>query len=94
MTRIAGKKFRDAGTTYGGRIAMAKTQDFESFDRISFIFEPGNKGGVLFLDKINDKFARLDRPLGSNDRVSLSMLITLMLIPMNREKACHPSSHY
>jgi beta-1,4-mannooligosaccharide/beta-1,4-mannosyl-N-acetylglucosamine phosphorylase len=49
---------------YGARIAMAKTQDFVSFERIALVSEPGNKDGVLFPEKINGLYARLDRPIG------------------------------
>ena len=51
-----------SGTGY--RIALAKTTDFLSFERVAFISEPGNKDGVLFPEKINDLYVRLDRPFG------------------------------
>jgi predicted GH43/DUF377 family glycosyl hydrolase len=44
-------------------LALAKTTDFESFERIALISEPENKDGVLFPEKINGKYARLDRPI-------------------------------
>ncbi|MBW2090827.1 MAG: glycoside hydrolase family 130 protein [Deltaproteobacteria bacterium] len=50
---------------YGARIAIAKTDDFEEFERIALISEPGNKDGVLFPEKINGMYARLDRPIGN-----------------------------
>jgi predicted GH43/DUF377 family glycosyl hydrolase len=48
----------------GYRIALAKTENFHSFKRIALISEPGNKDGVLFPEKINGRYARLDRPIG------------------------------
>jgi len=60
-----------AASDYGGRIVIAKTNDFKNYERIAFISEPGNKDCVLFPEKINGKFARLDRPLGSNDLGSI-----------------------
>jgi len=51
-----------SGTGY--RIALARTQDFLSFERIAAISEPGNKDGVLFPEKIGGLYARLDRPFG------------------------------
>jgi predicted GH43/DUF377 family glycosyl hydrolase len=48
----------------GPRIAVARTKDFRSFDRIGIISEPGNKDCVLFPRKINGRYARLDRPFG------------------------------
>ena len=50
---------------YGHRIALARTQDFETFERIAMVSGPGNKDGVLFPEKINGYYARLDRPIGN-----------------------------
>ena len=49
---------------HGPRIALAKTDDFCTFERIALISEPGNKDGVLFPEKINNRYVRLDRPIG------------------------------
>jgi len=53
-----------ASSGYGPRIALAKTNDFHAFERIALISEPGNKDGVLFPEKINGQYVRLDRPIG------------------------------
>ena len=50
---------------YGPRIAVARTEDFHHFERIAVISQPGNKDGVLFPEKINDEYVRLDRPIGN-----------------------------
>ena len=50
---------------YGHRIALAKTDDFHHYERIALISGPGNKDGVLFPEKINGLYARLDRPYGN-----------------------------
>lgn len=55
-----------AYSSNGARIALARTDDFESFERIALISEPGNKDGVLFPEKINGEYVRLDRPIGGN----------------------------
>lgn len=52
-----------AVSKYGSLLALAKTVDFENFERIALISEPENKDGVLFPAKINGKYARLDRPV-------------------------------
>lgn len=52
-----------AVSPYGPLLALAKTQDFVTFERIALISEPENKDGVLFPEKINGKYARLDRPV-------------------------------
>jgi predicted GH43/DUF377 family glycosyl hydrolase len=48
----------------GPRIELAKTGDFKKYERVALISEPGNKDGVLFPEKINGRYARLDRPIG------------------------------
>jgi predicted GH43/DUF377 family glycosyl hydrolase len=48
----------------GPRIAIAKTADFKTFERVAIISEPGNKDCVLFPRKIKGRYARLDRPFG------------------------------
>jgi predicted GH43/DUF377 family glycosyl hydrolase len=47
---------------HGTRLALAKTADFRTYERIALISEPSNKNGVLFPTKINGRYARLDRP--------------------------------
>jgi predicted GH43/DUF377 family glycosyl hydrolase len=54
-----------AAGPYGHRIALAETEDFTTYRRIALISEPGNKDGVLFPEKINGLYARLDRPIGN-----------------------------
>jgi len=51
---------------YGHRIALARTEDFRTFERIAIVSGPSNKDGVLFSEKINGMYARLDRPIGNN----------------------------
>ena len=50
---------------YGFRIALAKTDDLMHYERVAMISGPGNKDGVLFPEKINSLYARLDRPFGN-----------------------------
>jgi predicted GH43/DUF377 family glycosyl hydrolase len=49
---------------HGHEIALAKTDDFHHYERMAIVSEPGNKDGVLFPEKINGLYARLDRPIG------------------------------
>jgi predicted GH43/DUF377 family glycosyl hydrolase len=53
-----------AVSDFGPRIALARTNDFHTFERIALISEPGNKDGVLFPEKIDGQYVRLDRPIG------------------------------
>ena len=52
-----------AVSRYGPLLALAKTMDFKVFERVALISEPENKDGALFPEKINGKYARLDRPV-------------------------------
>ncbi|MBC8401149.1 MAG: glycoside hydrolase family 130 protein [Candidatus Marinimicrobia bacterium] len=51
-----------AYSRYGVRIGLAKTVDFERVDRMSMITEPDYRNSVLFPEKINGRYVRLDRP--------------------------------
>ncbi len=55
-----------AVSNWGPRIELAETTDFVHYQRIALISEPGNKDGVLFPEKINSRYVRLDRPIGNN----------------------------
>ncbi len=53
-----------AASGHGPRMVLLKTEDFHTYERIGIISEPGNKDGLLFPEKINGQYARLDRPIG------------------------------
>ena len=44
------------------RLGLAQTRDFENFEFMGIVSEEDNRNGVLFPEKINGKYARLDRP--------------------------------
>lgn len=46
----------------GVRIGLAKTKDFQTIQRISLITEADYRNVVIFPEKINGLYARLDRP--------------------------------
>jgi len=49
------------------RLSLMQTEDFKKFQWMGFISETDNRNGVLFPEKINGLYARLDRPnTGSN----------------------------
>lgn len=68
LTLIDGRYYimYTAVSRYGHRIALARTDDFKDFERIALVSGPGNKDGVLFPEKLNGAYARLDRPLGND----------------------------
>lgn len=51
-----------AYSKYGVRIMLARTDDFESVDRIALISQADMRNLVLFPEKIDGKYVRLDRP--------------------------------
>ncbi len=51
-----------AYSRHGVRTALAKTSDFKSLERIAFITQADFRNTVLFPEKINGRYARLDRP--------------------------------
>ncbi|MFH1749150.1 MAG: glycoside hydrolase family 130 protein [Planctomycetota bacterium] len=58
---------------YGPRLALAKTDDFKTFERIALISEPVNKDAALFPKKINGRYVRFDRPsVGSVGNIWIS----------------------
>ncbi len=51
-----------AYSRHGVRVALAKTTDFESVERFSLITEADYRNVVIFPEKFNGLYARLDRP--------------------------------
>ncbi|MDZ7401014.1 MAG: glycoside hydrolase family 130 protein [candidate division KSB1 bacterium] len=46
----------------GCRLGLAQTMDFEQYDFLGIVSDDDNRNGVLFPEKINGKYLRLDRP--------------------------------
>ncbi|VAW17304.1 FIG01423360: glycoside hydrolase [hydrothermal vent metagenome] len=51
-----------AYSKHGVRIGLAKTKDFKSIERFSFITQADYRNVVIFPEKINGLYVRLDRP--------------------------------
>ena len=51
-----------AYSKHGVRIALAKTNNFESIEKITLITTTDYRNLVLFPEKFNDKYVRIDRP--------------------------------
>jgi len=62
-----------ADSRHGVRLALARTDDFSSVERVALVSEPDTKSGMLFPRKIRGKYARLERPReGGNIWISYS----------------------
>lgn len=51
-----------AYSKHGVRIGLVKTEDFESVERVAFITQADYRNTVIFPEKINGKYVKLDRP--------------------------------
>ncbi len=51
-----------AYSPHGVRIGLVRTDDFKTVDRIAFITQADYRNTVIFPEKINGKYVRLDRP--------------------------------
>jgi predicted GH43/DUF377 family glycosyl hydrolase len=49
------------------RISLFQTKNWEDVQWMGFVSDPGNRNGVLFPEKINGRYVRLDRPMSSWD---------------------------
>lgn len=47
------------------RVGIVKTRNFVDFERVAIASELGNRNGVLFPEKIDGLYVRLDRPFGN-----------------------------
>jgi len=51
-----------AYSSHGVRIGLARTEDFKEVERLGFITECDHRNVVIFPEKINGRYVRLDRP--------------------------------
>ncbi|MHA2225726.1 MAG: glycoside hydrolase family 130 protein [Candidatus Hodarchaeales archaeon] len=51
-----------AYSKHGVRIGLAKTKDFKSVERIAFVTQADYRNTVIFPEKINSRYVKLDRP--------------------------------
>lgn len=62
---------------HGYRLALARTDDFRSAERLGLVSAPDTKGGALFPEKIGGMYARVERP-GSGRSIWVSYSDDLM----------------
>lgn len=51
-----------ANSPLGLRLALAKTKDFRTIERVALVSQPDTKHGALFPERIGGRYARLERP--------------------------------
>lgn len=51
-----------ADTDQGCRLGVARTEDFQRFELVGFDGEGDTRNGVIFPERFNDRFLRLERP--------------------------------
>jgi len=56
---------------HGVRVGQMVTDDFETYEWMGFASEIDNRNAVLFPEKVNGLYARLDRPLAQDDRANM-----------------------
>jgi len=56
---------------YGCCLGLATTEDFINFKPLYHLSEPSNRNAVLFPEKINGMYVRLDRPQNTSDSGSI-----------------------
>jgi len=64
ITKIANEYFitYSAYSKFGVRIGLAKTVDFREVSRIAFITQADYRNTVIFPERINNEYVKLDRP--------------------------------
>ena len=63
----------NVGSRLGGRIMLARTRDFGVIETLGFITGPDHRNCVIFPEKINGFYARLERPnVGDSGDIYLS----------------------
>jgi len=74
VTKLEGKYYGYRAAwmhPWGCGVALCTTDDFVNFKHLYNISEPSNRNAVLFPEKINGMYARLDRPQATSDNGSL-----------------------
>ncbi|MHC4743426.1 MAG: glycoside hydrolase family 130 protein, partial [Planctomycetota bacterium] len=64
ITHIEGAYYitYSAYSQHGVRIGLAKTTDFQTIERVAFITQADYRNTVIFPEKINGRYVKLDRP--------------------------------
>lgn len=75
----------NVATRLGGRIKLARTTDFTSFEDLGYITAPDHRNCVIFPEKLNGDYVRLERP-NINDAGDIYISYSPDLIHWGRTK--------
>lgn len=79
---------------HGVRIALARTRDFNEVERIALITQPDYRNVVLFPQKINGEYVRLDRPHSEISPWSINISYSPDLIHWGKSRVIMKPSQY
>jgi len=79
---------------FGCQVSVASTRDFKKFTKIAVASEPTNRNMVLFPEKINGLYVRLDRPFESGNRGNLWLSYSPDLIYWGRSECIMTSRSF
>ena len=65
-----------AYSRHGVRIALARTRDFETVERVAMITQADLRNVVIFSEKFDGRYVRLDRPIRKFPLVHLDFLFS------------------
>ena len=84
-----------AYSRYGVRIGLAKTKNFKDIETVSYITQPDMRNVVIFPEKINGYYVRLDRPHSEIHKWSIWVSYSKDLIYWgNSEVAMSPCQYH
>ncbi len=83
-----------AYSEHGVRVGLAKTKDFKSVERIAFITQSDLRNVVIFPQKINGQYVRLDRPHSEISKWSIWISYSPDLIHWGKSKVIIKPENY
>jgi predicted GH43/DUF377 family glycosyl hydrolase len=83
-----------AYSRYGVRIGLARTRDFCKVERLAYITEPDLRNVVIFPEKFEEYYARLDRPHTELTRWSIWISYSKDLVHWGQSKIVMSSEFY
>ena len=76
----------NVSSSVGGRIRLTTTRDFRTFEDLGCISQPDHRNCVIFPEKINGDYVRLERPNGENGLGEMFISCSKDLVDWGRTK--------